>query len=165
MVVSEAALAAGGDDDLLAIVEDFNEDFPGLGILDNRAERHVDVRVLPVGAVLVLASARFAVFSDDVAGVLKVQQRPILSIASDNHMPSASTVTAIGSALRRHPVAHEMRRAGAALARAAANLDVINEVLARHAWGHWFGMAACKRSVISSMVPMPSTPVNFPCAA
>ena len=112
MVVSEAALAAGGDDDLLAIIEDFNEDFTGLSILDNRAKWHIDVRVLPVGAVLVLTAARFTVFSDDVAGVLEVQQRPILGIASDNHVPSASTVTAIGTALRRHPVAHKMRRTG-----------------------------------------------------
>ena len=165
MVVSEAALAAGGNDDLLAIVKNFNEDFTGLGILDNRTQWHIDVRVLSVCTVLVLASARFTVLSDDVAGVLEVQQRPILGIASNDDVPSASTVTAVGAALRRHPVAHEMRRAGAALPRAAANLDVINEVLARHAWGQWFGIAACKRSVISSMVPMPSTPVNFPWAA
>ena len=82
-----------------------------------------------------LTATGFTVLSDDVAGILEVQQRPILGIASDNHVPSSSTVTAIGTALRRHPVAHKMRRAGTALARAAANLDVINEVFARHAWG------------------------------
>ena len=116
MVVSKATLAAWGNDDLLAVIEDFNEDFTGLGILDNRAKRHVDEGVFSIRTVLVLASARFAVFSDDVAGILEVQQRPILGIASDDHVPSASPVTAVRTALRRHPVAHEMRRAGAALA-------------------------------------------------
>ena len=115
--------------------------------------------------MLVLTSTGFTVLSDDMASVLEVQQRPILGIASDNYVPSASTVSTVGSTLRRHPVAHEMRRAGAALPGATANFYIINEVFARHAWGQWFGMAACKRSVISSMVPMPSTPVNFPCAA
>ena len=67
--------------------------------------------------MLVLTAAGFTVFSDDVAGVLEVQQRPILGIASDNHVSSSSTVTAIGTALRRHAVAHKMRRTGTALAR------------------------------------------------
>ena len=47
MVVSETALTARGDDDLLAIIQDFNEDFTGLGILNDRAKWHIDVRVLP----------------------------------------------------------------------------------------------------------------------
>ena len=63
---------------------------------------------------------------------LEVQQRPIVPIAAQIDVSAPSAVAAVGPSARDVLLAAEVGRPGAALARAAVDLDVVNEIRFSH---------------------------------
>ena len=76
------------------------------------------------------AMARF-----DVLAVLEVKQRPNLRISAKNHMATASSISAIGPAFGRGPVAVHVGTARPSFARTATEFDVVNKILVGHESG------------------------------
>ena len=96
--------------------------------------------------------------------VFQVQQRPHLGIAPQDHMTAPTAVTSIRTTLRRRTVAVHVRAARATLSGAAAQLHIVNEILARHGASmarrtqESPSMAVLSRPKMSSMVPVPTIP-------
>jgi hypothetical protein len=109
MIVSTAALASFRENDLLALVQDFHQHFFRLYIPDDCPQRDIDVNVVPVRSVLMLSATSIAVARNYVPSVFKVKQCPVLFVAANDHMASATSITSIGSAFGGHAVAHKVR--------------------------------------------------------
>ena len=73
--VAHAALAAGGQHDLLLVAVQVEQDFTGVGVMDDGADGHAQRDVRGGGAVLVRATAVCAVLGAVQARVAEVDQR------------------------------------------------------------------------------------------
>ena len=172
VVVPEAATSARGGDEFLAVLRDFSLDLARFGILDQRAKRHFNDLVLAVGTVLPVARTRLAVRGDHVPLVFEVQERPEVVVPANDHVTSTSAVASVRTALGGGLVAVHVRRALPPFSRAAADFDVVDEVLAGHEGpgsrvavrANQAPMAAVRRAVMSSMDPTPSMPWYLPAA-
>ena len=94
-----------------------------------------EVFIPTIRTMTTVATPRIAVTGEDVLPVFEVQQRPHLGIALQDHMASPSAVSAVRSALGGRPIAVHVRAARTALSRAAAELDVVDEILVGHGVG------------------------------
>jgi poly(3-hydroxyalkanoate) synthetase len=56
-----------------------------------------------------LSATSIAVARNYVPSVFKVKQCPVLFVAANDHMASATSITSIGSAFGGHAVAHKVR--------------------------------------------------------
>ena len=129
MVVAEPPASARGDNDLLAVLGDFDLHLPRLGIANHRPQRHLDQFVSAIGAVLVLAGSALAGSRNHMFPVLQMQQRPKLRIPPHNHVSAPATIAAIRPAFGVVFAPVKVSRSWTALPRAAANLDVVDEIL------------------------------------
>ena len=131
VIVAQAAAAAAGDDELLAFFGHFAQHLACLCVAADAAQRHLEDLVAAGAAGAEVLAAMLAVFSEDMFGVLEVQECPALGGAAQDDVATASAVAAVGSCLGvvLHP--QQVCRAGAALAAAHQDFDVIYEV-ARH---------------------------------
>lgn len=105
MPVAEAPAASLSQDLRFAIFGKVKKDLARLGILCHRPQGHFQDFILAVGTSLKSASARLAVFGNDMLAVLKVQERPQLRIRPKDDVASASAVAAIRPAFCRPLVA------------------------------------------------------------
>ena len=103
-----------------------------LGVIHGRAARHLDGAVLAILARALVLIARLAVGGNDVAGVLQVNERPQVGVALQVHVAATAAVAAVGTALGHIFGAVEVPAAGAALARAAQYLYIINKIRICH---------------------------------
>jgi hypothetical protein len=128
MVVSPSTFPSFGQDDFLAFVQDFHQYLLRFCVPNNGSQRNVYVYIITVRAMLVLPATSIAVTSNYVSGIFQVKQRPMLGVASNDHVTSTASITTVGPSLCRHSIPHEMCRTRSATSRAATNLYVINEV-------------------------------------
>ena len=75
----------------------------------------------------VLASVT-AVLSLDVALVSQVEQRPVVMVSTQDNASTLTAVATVRSAVRVILDVTQMHASASALARAAINLDVVNEI-------------------------------------
>ena len=128
VVVAQAAAAALGDDELLALLGHLADLFAGLGVAADAAQRHFQYLVLARAAGAEVLAAVLAVLGEDVLGVLQVQQGPPLRGAAQDDVAAAPAVAAVGTRLGVvfHP--QQVRTSRAALAAPHQYLDVVYEV-------------------------------------
>ena len=110
------ALAAGRQHDLLVVAVQVEQDFAGLGVMDDGADGHAQRDVGGGGAVLVRAAAVFAVLGAVQARVTEVDQRVDVAIGHGKDAAAASAVAAVRAALGNEFFAAKARHAIAAFA-------------------------------------------------
>lgn len=93
MLVSPAAIASAGDDELLLVCEDFADDLARFVVLDDGTEGHTDDLVLAGSAVFVASLAVFTPFRADGTQMLEVEERGSPFVADEDHAPASSTIT------------------------------------------------------------------------
>ena len=112
----------------LSVVGNVADEFPGLRIIHHRSAGHVDILVLPLGAVALVFSSVSSVLGEDVPLVFQVEQRPVVVVASKEDTPAVAAVAAVGSAIGVVFHMPEVHGATAALARAAADFHIVNKI-------------------------------------
>ena len=125
--VAEAAVAALGQDDLLAVLEQLGDDLLGLGVADDRAHRHAQHHVLASGAELVRAATGLAIARLVAAGVAEIDQRVQVAVAQRVDMAAAAAVAAIGAAKGNELLAPEARAAGTTVSGGHVDRDLIDK--------------------------------------
>ncbi len=114
MDVAHAALAAGCQHDFLFVLVQVEQDFAGVGVMDDRAHRHAQGDVRGGSAVLIRAAAVFAVLGAVQARVAEVDQRVDVAIGHRIDGAAAATVAAVGTATGNEFFAAKARHAIAA---------------------------------------------------
>ncbi len=114
--VAEAAVAALGDQHLLARHEQFDDQIVGLGIADDRADRHAQHDVGGSRAELVGAAPAFAVARFVAARVTEVDQRVEVAVALRVDAAAPAAVAAVRPAERQELLAPKAHATGAAVA-------------------------------------------------
>ena len=125
MDIAVAAFAAGGDDGLLAVLNDVGELASGLGVEHLGAARHGHHEVLAAAAVHLLAASVHAVFGEQLGGEVKGDQGIGVAAAPEDHVAAASAVAAVRAAFRNAGLAPETAAPVAALAGAGVNSDMV----------------------------------------
>ena len=128
MPVAEAAAPAAKQFHFLTVVVHFAEELAGFGVEHHGARRHLYHGIIAVLTEAAAAASALAVTGKHVAVVFQRQQCPHLFVAAQYHVTAATAVAAVGSAFRHIFGAVEMTRSGAALARAAMYLHVVDEI-------------------------------------
>ena len=80
---------------------------------------------------LVLATVA-TMLGKDVSLVLQVEQRPVVMVAAQDDAATLAAVAAVRPAIRIVLHVAQVHGASAALARAAQNLHIVNEITLRH---------------------------------
>ena len=132
MGVASAAAPAFEQHHLLPVRGDVAEVFARFGVEGHRAAGHLDDAILAVAAGAAFGAAAAAGGGHHVTLELEVQQRPIVPVAAQIDVSAPSAVAAVGPSARDVLLAAEVGRPGAALARAAVDLDVVNEIRFSH---------------------------------
>jgi hypothetical protein len=116
----------------LSVVSNVAEIFARLGIVNNGSARHIDVLVLAICTRASTGTSVASVTCKNVPVVTKVEQRPEVVVASQIHVSSTPTVSAIRTAIGNIFGSVHVHRPASALTRTAANLDVIYEIAFAH---------------------------------
>jgi hypothetical protein len=132
MVVAESATAAGREDKALAFFGYFELYLAGFGIAGHGTKWHLDHNILALSTGAQVTAAALAILGKKVLAVLQVQQRPELGTALQDNVAAPTPVAAVGAAVGQALGPEEVVRARAAFARAAGNLDVVDEVVISH---------------------------------
>ena len=93
--VAQSAASAFQQHDFLPVVGNVADILSRLSIVDHRPARHVDIHVLAVGPVTLVLTAIASVFSEDMALVLQVQQRPVVVVATQDDAATLATVATV----------------------------------------------------------------------
>jgi hypothetical protein len=120
--VAEAAIAATGDGDALADVGEIGKQRLAVFLVDLRADRHLQHRILAVGAVAVLAHAVAAARGLEVLPVAIVDERVEAIDGLDDHVTALAAVAAVRAAELDELLAPE--RHAAVPARAGLDVDL-----------------------------------------
>ena len=97
MPVAQAPFPPLEELDFLAVIGDFAEELPRLGIKYHRSGRYLDDDILAVLAETAAARAALAVAGEDMAAVFERKQRPHIFVSAENHVASAASVPSVGS--------------------------------------------------------------------
>ena len=98
--VAEAALAAFGDQYFLLVDVEVGQNFAGVEVGDDRADRHAQDDVVAAGAVAVGAAAVFTALADEFAGVAVVDQRVDVAVGYNVDAAATAAVAAVRAAHR-----------------------------------------------------------------
>ena len=98
MDVAEAAAAAAGDDNLLAVLDDVEADLARLLVDHGRPAGDVDDEVAPVPPEHPLPAARLAVFGEEPGGVENAEQGVDMTRGAEDDIASAPAISAVGAA-------------------------------------------------------------------
>ena len=135
MPVSQSAPAALEQDELFAVGGHLSGIFRRT-VLEHpsgdRSQRYGDNDVLAVLTRRAGPGTAFAVLRELVTLVLKVDQRPVLAVAAQDDMSSATAVAAVRSAEFDEFLAAEMRRPAAAVSGTGEYFHVIYKVRSCH---------------------------------
>ena len=137
MLVAHTTTTALEEHYNLSVISNVTKVFARLSIINDCTARDIDVAVL---AICTCASAGTSIASmsrKDVPFVTKVQQRPIVVIASQIHVSAPATIATIWPTIGDILGTVHVHRPATALTRAAAYLDVIYEV----AFSHYFTLS------------------------
>jgi hypothetical protein len=104
--VAQAALAAGGRDELRTLAHEVGQDVAVL-VLDHGAVRHGEDEVLPLVAVAHVALAGPAVLGRAVGGVVVVEQGGGLPVHAQDHAAPVAPVAAVRAAERLELLAED----------------------------------------------------------
>ena len=126
--IALAAATALEQHDLLSVFCDFSKHRVVFGAIGHRAQRHIDVGIIASRARKLVSASGHTVVGKHMLGVAQVEQGPELGVAAQNHIAAAPAVAAVGAAFRDVFLAAEVQRTRTALARAAENLHIINEI-------------------------------------
>ena len=116
VVVSETSAAALHEDPLLMRLHELEKDLAGLSVLCNSSERHVQIYVRAILAVLQLAAAGSAVLGHDVLAVFQMDECPELRIGPEDDMSASSAVSTVRSTLRNILLPPHVRRTRTSIA-------------------------------------------------
>jgi hypothetical protein len=116
MDIAHAALAACGQHHLLVVLVEVEQDFAGVGVMDDGAHRHAQRDVRSGRAVLVRAAAVFAVLGAVQARIAVVDQRVDVAVCHGVDGAAASAVAAVRAASGNEFFAAKARHAIAAFA-------------------------------------------------
>ena len=97
-------------------LHELEKDLACLGVLCHCSERHVQIDVRTVLAVLQLAASGSAVLSHDVLAVFQVDQCPELRIGPEDDMSASSSVSTVRSTLRDILLPPHVRRTRTSIA-------------------------------------------------
>ena len=128
LVVAKTAATALEQHHHLAVVGHVAHELARLGIVDHSAAGHVDVDILAVGAMTLVATTVATMFGAYVALILQVEQRPVVVVATQIDVATASAVATVGSAVGIILHVAQVHRAASALSRAAVYLHIVNEI-------------------------------------
>lgn len=102
--------------------------FTGFFIAGDGAQWHIDIDIFSGATGTIVTAAAFTIFCQHVFVIAQVEEGPEVFIAAQDDMGTATAVAAIGAGFRVEFGAHEMLAAGAAVAAAAEDADLIDEV-------------------------------------
>ena len=132
--VAATAAAAARDHDPCAGVREIGDRHLAAGVVDLRAERHVDDRVLAVPAGLAAALAVHAALAAQVPAEAERREVAHVRVGEQHDVAAVAAVAAVGPALRHELLAPERHAAVAAASRLDHDGRAIVEVaLAAHA--------------------------------
>src|SRR5574343_1928050 len=100
MQVAEAALAALGDQHFLVMLGKVGDDFAGVEVGNDGADRHAQDDVVAAGTVLVGTAAVLTALADELAGVAVIDQRVDVAIGDGVDAAAPAAVAAVGAAHR-----------------------------------------------------------------
>ena len=135
VLVAHAAASALEEHHDLAVCGNVADVLACLCIVNHRSARDVDVSVFTVGPRTAVGSAIASVTGKHVPFVAQVQECPVVVVAAQVDVSTASAVTAIRSTHRDVLGAMHVHGASAAFTRTATYLDVIYEIAFCHVWG------------------------------
>ena len=116
MHVAEAALAALGDQQALAVAGQVADHFIGVDVDDHGADRHEDRVVLAALAVALLAHAVLAALRAELLLVAEIDQRVEVFVGFQPDVAAVAAIAAVGAAERDELLAAETDAAVAAVA-------------------------------------------------
>ena len=116
MQIAQPALAALRDERALPVAIEIGDQLPGVGVGDDRADRHAQHDVVGAAAVLVGAAAVLAALRAMNARVAVIDQRVDVAIGDGPDAAAAAAVAAVGAAARDVLLAAKRRGAVAAVA-------------------------------------------------
>ncbi len=113
--VAQAAAAAAGEQDLLAVLVEVGDQLAGFVVGDDGADREAQRDVLAALAIAFLAAAVLAALGAEAAGVAVVDQGVEVAVGHAIHAAAAAAVAAAGAALGNELLAAEGGHAIAAV--------------------------------------------------
>jgi len=102
--------------------------FASLGIIYHGSARHIYIDILAIGAMSLVMAAVTAVLRIDVLLIAQVQKGPIVMVSAQDNRPALTAVTTVRTAVRVILDMLQVHGTASALTRAAAYLDVIDEI-------------------------------------
>ena len=118
----------------MAVFGDFEEHLARFCVFGDGSKGHFQNDVLAVRAVAIVSAPTTPDGGLDVLSVFQVQERPHLVVAFQNDVAAASSIAPVRASLGDATRSVEMSTSRAALTGSTENLDVINEVIVRHAY-------------------------------
>ena len=107
---------------------DFADILARLAVVHHRAARYFDDLVFSVLAERAALSAFAAIGCHDMLLVLEVQQRPEVTVATQDDRPAFTAITAVGTSLGQVFGSVQVHTARAALTGAAINLHIVDKI-------------------------------------
>ena len=98
VVVAQSAFASSAEYPLFSRLDHLEEYFFGLSVFYDGAYRHVKIDVCSLFASAERCASAFSAFGADDFAAFEVDEGPELGIGPEDHMASASAVTAVGAA-------------------------------------------------------------------
>ena len=132
MLVAHSSATALEEHHHFAVGGDVADVFACLSIINDCATRNIDVTVFAVGTRTAVCSAVASMAGKHMSFVAKVQERPIVVVATQIDVAASAAIAAIRSAHRDILGTMHVHGATTAFARAATYLDVIYEVAFCH---------------------------------
>ena len=132
MLVAHAASTALEEHHNLSVVGYVADVFTRFGIINDSATRNINVTVLAICSCASAWTSIATMSCKDVTLEAKMQQRPVVVIASQIDMTSSPTIATIWSAHGDILGTMHVHRTSATFTRTAANLHVIYEVALSH---------------------------------
>ena len=99
MVVAPTATSAASDNGGLVVFGDFAQLLARFGVAAYASQRNVENLVGAFASGAEVLSAVLSVFGENMFGVLEVEERPAVAVATEDDVTAASAVAAVGSGL------------------------------------------------------------------
>ena len=118
----------------MAVFGDFEEHLARFCVFGDGSKGYFQNDVLTVRTVAIVSAPTTPDGGLDVLSVFQMQERPHLVVAFQNDVSAASSIATVRATLGDASRSVEMRTSRATLTGSTENLDVVDEVIVRHAY-------------------------------